>query len=77
MKMTSSARPSASSAASTRCSRRIADDRLEDDFNPELVQMFGEIKGIGVLAEGSQQLRANGDDLGVHASSLNEKQGTD
>ena len=44
----------------------IADDGLEDHFNAQLVELLGQIKRVGVLTEGGQQLGANGDDLGVH-----------
>ena len=45
----------------------VADDSLENHLNSELVEFFGEIKRIRVLAERGQQLRADRDDLGVHA----------
>ena len=44
----------------------VADDGLEDDFYAKLVELFGEIEGIRVLAKRSQQLRSDGNDLGVH-----------
>ena len=54
----------------TGCSREtlaaIPDDGLEDHFNPKLIELFGQIKRVRVLTERSQQLRPNGDDLGVH-----------
>ena len=39
---------------------------FENHFHAQLVKFFGEVKGIRILTERSQQLRANGDDLGVH-----------
>src|SRR5207253_9974287 len=45
----------------------VADDSLENHLNSELVELFGEIKRIRVPAERGQQLRADCDDLGVHA----------
>ena len=44
----------------------VAHDGLEDHLDAQLVQLFREIEGVRVLTEGSQQLRADGDDLGVH-----------
>jgi hypothetical protein len=38
-----------------------------------LIDLLGEIERIGIGAEGSEQLRTNRDDLGVHARSVNEK----
>src|SRR5579883_15298 len=44
----------------------VSDNGLEHDFHAQLIQALGEKQGIGVLAEGSKQLRADGDDLRVH-----------
>ena len=44
----------------------VADDRLENHIDAQQVQPFREVKGIRVLAEGSQQLGADGDNLGIH-----------
>ncbi len=44
----------------------IADDGFENYFNAELVQLLSQIKGVRVLPEGCQQLRADGDDLSIH-----------
>ena len=44
----------------------VADDGLENHIDAQQVELFREVEGIRVLAEGSQQLRADGDDLGVH-----------
>src|SRR5438105_13789992 len=49
----------------------IPHDGLKNDLHPELVQLFGEIQRIGVLAERSQQLRPDGNDLSFHGESLN------
>ena len=48
----------------------VADHGLEGNFNSQLIESFGEKEGIGVLAKGSQQLSANGNDLCGHSSSL-------
>jgi hypothetical protein len=45
---------------------RIPHHGFENDFHSKLVQPLSQVKGIGVLAEGSKQFRANSDDLGVH-----------
>ena len=45
----------------------VADDGLQDNFDAKLVQLFGEIKRIGVLAERGEELRADGDDFSKHA----------
>ena len=44
----------------------IAHDGLKDHFDAKLIEFFGEIKRVRILPERSQQLGANGDDLGVH-----------
>ena len=44
----------------------VAHNALEAHFNAQVVQFFGEVKRVRVLAMGSQQLRPNRDDLGVH-----------
>ena len=44
----------------------IAYDGLEDDFDTELVKFFCQVERVGVLTKGGQQLRTDGDDLGVH-----------
>ena len=44
----------------------VAHNALEAHFNAQVVQFFGEVKRVGVLAMRSEQLRPNGDDLGVH-----------
>ena len=44
----------------------VPDDGLKDDLDAKLVKLFGEIEGVRVLAKRSQQLRADGDDFGVH-----------
>jgi hypothetical protein len=44
----------------------IANDGFENNLDPQLIQPFGEIKGIGVLAEWGQQFRTDRDDLSIH-----------
>src|SRR6266404_7034984 len=44
----------------------IADNGLVADIDAELIQLFCEEEGIGVLPEWGEQLRADGDDLGSH-----------
>jgi hypothetical protein len=44
----------------------VAHDGLENHIDAQLVEPFREVKGIRVLAEGSQQLGADGDNLGIH-----------
>ena len=44
----------------------VAHDGLENYLDAQQIQLFREVKGIRVLTEGRQQLRANGDDLGIH-----------
>ena len=64
--MTISARDTARLAACGEMLAAVADDGLENHFNAQLVELLGQIKRVRVLTERSQQLRANGDDLGVH-----------
>jgi len=45
----------------------VADNGLENHLNTELVKFFCEVERVRVLAEGRQQLRADGNDLGIHA----------
>ena len=51
----------------------IAHNGLETYFHAQPVQLLGEEERVRVLAERSQQLRSDGDDLSVHVSSLNER----
>ena len=44
----------------------VAHDALEAHFHAQFIQFFGEVERVGVLAMGSEQLRPNGNDLGVH-----------
>ena len=46
---------------------RVADDGFEGDLNAKVVQLRGEVEGVGVLAKGCQHLRADGDDFSEHA----------
>ena len=48
----------------------IPDNIFEMDLNAKLVQPISKQEGICVLSEGGEQLGANGDDLGVHLSSI-------
>ena len=57
-------------ATEVRWSQIVADNGLESDADPELVEAFGEEEGIGVLTIRSQHLRADGDDLRNHDSGL-------
>ena len=42
----------------------VADHRLERHIDAEFIEFFGEVKVIGVLEEGREQLGADGNDLG-------------
>ena len=44
----------------------VAHNAFEAHFHAQVIQLFGEVERVGVLAMGSQHLRADGDDLGVH-----------
>ena len=44
----------------------VADDGLERDGDADLIELFSEVKGVGVLAVGGEHLGANGDDFGFH-----------
>ena len=44
----------------------VADDGFEGDGDAELVELFREVEGVGVLAEGGEHLGADGDDFGFH-----------
>ncbi len=44
----------------------VADDGLEGDLDAEVVEAFGEVEGVGVLAEGREHLGARGDDFSDH-----------
>ena len=44
----------------------VAHNALEAHFNAQVIQFFGEVERVSVLAVGGQQLRPHGDDLGVH-----------
>ena len=48
----------------------VADDGLEGDGDADLVELFREIEGVGVLAEGGEHLGADGDDFGFHKNSF-------
>ncbi len=48
----------------------VADDGLEGDGDADLVELFSEIEGVGVLAEGGEHLGADGDDFGFHKGSF-------
>ena len=51
----------------------VADDGLEGDGDAELVELFGEVEGVGVLAEGGEHLGADGDDFGFHKAAIREQ----
>jgi hypothetical protein len=44
----------------------ISDHALKNDFDPKLIDLFGEKKGVGIHAERREQFRAHRDDLGIH-----------
>ena len=44
----------------------VTHDAFEDHFDAQVVDLFGEIKRIGICAEGCEQFGANRNDLGVH-----------
>ena len=46
---------------------RVADNGFEGDLDAEVVELRGEVEGVGVLAEGGEHLRADGDDFSEHA----------
>ena len=39
---------------------------LKATSDADLVELFGEVEGVGVLAEGGEHLGADGDDFGFH-----------
>ena len=45
----------------------VADDGLEDDLDAKFIEPPGKEQGIGVLAEGRQELGADRYDLSIHA----------
>ena len=47
----------------------VADNGFESHRHAELVELLGEVEGVGVLAERRQHLRADCDDLRFHESS--------
>src|SRR5690349_24500668 len=44
----------------------VADNRLANDLDTELIELFGEKQRVGIHAVRSQQFRTNSDDLGFH-----------
>jgi hypothetical protein len=44
----------------------ISDHALKNDFDPKLIDLFGEKKGVSIHAERREQFRAHRDDLGIH-----------
>ncbi len=58
-------------------SMAIAHHGLEAYFHPQFIELAGEKERVRVLPVRCQQLRANGNDLSVHLSSLNERQAPD
>src|SRR4029077_20598858 len=51
----------------------ISNNGLEDHFHPELIEFFGEIQRVRILAERRQQVGADSNDFGIHVSSLNDR----
>ena len=70
MRMTMSVRPSAVRMALTRSFAAVADDGFEGDGDADLVELFGEVERVGVLAERGEHLGADGDDFGFHRRQL-------
>jgi len=52
----------------------VADDGLEVDGGADLVELLGEEERVGVLAEGGEELGADGDDFGFHKGSVASSQ---
>ena len=48
----------------------VADDGFEGDGHANFVEFFGQVKGVGVLAEGGKHLGADSNDLGFHKGSF-------
>jgi hypothetical protein len=53
----------------------VADDGLEGDADADLVEFFGQVEGVGVLAKGGEELGADGDDFTVHGRSFSNDYG--
>ena len=51
----------------------VADDGFEGDGDADLVELLGEIEGVGVLAEGGEHLGADGDDFGFHKAAFSSQ----
>ena len=49
----------------------VSDNRFENYVHTQFIETPGEEEGIGVLAIGRQELRADGDDFSVHDNSVN------
>jgi hypothetical protein len=48
----------------------VADNRLERDRNADLIEFFGQVKGVGVLAVRRKHFGADCNDLGFHEGSF-------
>ena len=48
----------------------VADDGFKGDGDADLVELFGEIEGVGVLPPGGEHLGADGDDFAFHRAVL-------
>ena len=48
----------------------VADDGLEGHRDADLVELFGEVEGVGVLAMRREHFGADCDDFGFHESSF-------
>jgi hypothetical protein len=54
-------------------SSSVADDSLEGYGDAHLVEFFGQIEGVGVLAKGGEHLGADGDDFAFHRAVLSSQ----
>ncbi len=48
----------------------VANDGFEVDGDTNLIELFSEIEGVGVLTEGGEHLGADGDDFGFHRAAF-------
>ena len=65
-----SVRASALRIAPTRSFLAVADNRLEGHRNADLIELFGQVERVGVLAVRRKHFGADCDDLGFHGSSF-------
>ena len=47
----------------------VADDGLEGHGDADFIELFGEIKRVGILAKRGEHFRTDSDDLGFHKGS--------